>query len=167
MVKVAPEFTTRRMLNDYLEKYYKRLYERNKRMTANDYALARQLADWKSEMTRAWDEIEVVKYDLKDSVKNVYRSGHTYTTEIILDIKNIPQENVGVEFVVTRLLKTGEHVFFTSKEFRFVSKKKGRVIYSVDFKPEMAGTFFYGIRIYAKNKELPHRQDFSLLRWVD
>lgn len=167
MVKVAPEFTTRRMLNDYLEKYYKKLCERSRRMTDANYALAREIADWKSNITRAWDDIEIVKYDFKDAAKNVYRSGHTYTTEIILDIKNIPPENVGVEMVVTRLLKTGEHAFFTSKEFKFVSKKKGRVIYTVDFQPEMAGTFFYGIRIYAKHKELPHRQDFCLLRWVD
>jgi glucan phosphorylase len=167
MVKVAPEFTTRRMLNDYLEKYYKKLHERSKRIVANDYALARELADWKSDITRAWEDIEIVKYDFKNAIKNVYRSGHSYTTEIILDIKNIPPENVGVEMVVTRQLKNGEHVFFTSKEFKFVNRKKGRVIYSVDFKPEMAGTFFYGIRIYAKHKELPHRQDFCLLRWVD
>ncbi len=43
MVKVAPEFTTKRMLNDYLEKYYKKLYERSRRMMANDYSLAREL----------------------------------------------------------------------------------------------------------------------------
>jgi hypothetical protein len=155
------------MLNDYLERYYKKLYERSKRMAANDYALARELADWKSEITRKWDEIEIIKHDFKNAVRNTYRSGHQYSTEIILDIKNIPPENVGVEFVVTRQMKNGEYVFFTSKEFKLVNKKKGRVIYSVEFQPEMAGTFFYGIRIYAKHKELPHRQDFCLLRWVD
>ena len=136
-------------------------------MTANDYALAREISDWKGVITKAWDEIEIIKYDFKDATKNVYRSGHTYSTEIILDIKNIPPENVGVEFVVTRQMKNGEHAYFTSKEFKLVSKKKGRVIFSVEFQPEMAGTFFYGIRIYAKHRELPHRQDFCLLRWVD
>jgi phosphorylase/glycogen(starch) synthase len=167
MVKVAPEFTSRRMLNDYLEKYYKKLHERSRLMLAGNYALARELADWKSNITRVWDEIEIVKYDLGEASRNVYRSGHPYTTEIVLDIKNIPPEYVGVEMVVTRLLKNGEHAFFTSKEFKYVSGKKGRVIYSVEFQPEMAGTFFYGIRIYAKHEALPHRQDFCLLRWVD
>jgi len=167
MVKVAPEFTSRRMLNDYIKKYYTKLWERNRRITADNYAIARELAAWKNKITKEWDDIEIVKYDLKDAAGLVYRSGHTYSTEIILDIKNIPQENVGVEMVVTRLLKNGEHAFFTSKEFKYVNRKKGRVIYSVEFQPEMAGTFFYGIRIYAKHPELPHRQDFCLLRWVD
>ncbi len=167
MVKVAPEFTTRRMLDDYIERFYKKLYERSKRITADNYALARQLADWKYEMSRSWDEIEVLKYDLYNQGENVYKSGQNYSTEILLDIKNIPAENVGVEFVVTKLLKTGEHVFLAGKEFKLASKKKGRAIYHVDFLPERAGTFFYGIRIYAKHPELPHRQDFCLLRWVD
>ncbi len=167
MVKVAPEFTTRRMLNDYINKYYSRLWERSKRITADNYAIARELAAWKNKITKEWDEIEIVKFDLKDASRQVYRSGHAYTTEIILDIKDIPPENVGVEMVVTRQLNNGEHAFFTSKEFEYVNHKKGRVIYRVDFQPEMAGTFFYGIRIYAKHEELPHRQDFCLLRWVD
>jgi len=33
--------------------------------------------------------------------------------------------------------------------------------------PEKAGTFFYGIRIYPKHEDLPHKQDFYLLRWID
>jgi len=167
MVKVAPEFTTRRMMNDYMNRFYKKLWERSRRISADNYALARELAAWKSNISRVWDDIEIVRFDVKGSEKNVYRSGHTYNTEIILDIKSIPTENVGVELVVNRQAKNGEHVFFTAKEFKPLNRKKGRVIYSVDFQPEMAGTFFYGIRIYAKHSELPHRQDFCLLRWVD
>jgi hypothetical protein len=167
MVKVAPEFTTRRMMNDYMSRFYNKLWERSRRITADNYALARELAAWKSNISRVWDDIEVVRFDVKGSQKNVYCSGHTYTTEIILDIKSIPTENVGVELVVNRQAKNGEHVFIAAKEFKPLNRKKGRVIYSVDFLPEMAGTFFYGIRIYAKHKELPHRQDFCLMRWVD
>lgn len=167
MVKVAPEFTTRRMLDDYINRYYLPLHARSVRIKADNYGLARELAAWKGEMTRSWDNIEVINYDIKNPGENVYRSGQNYTTEIILDIKDIPAENVGVEFVVTRMLKTGEHQFVTAREFKLVSSKKGRAIYRVDFLPERAGTFFYGVRIFAKHRELPHRQDFYLLRWVD
>lgn len=167
MVKVAPEFTTRRMLNDYINKYYTRLRDRSREVCADSFALARELAAWKTEMTRIWDEIEVIDYKVTSQNENVYRSGHMYTTEIILNIKSIPAENVGVEFVVTRLRKNGEHEFVTSKEFTLASRRKGRAIYHLDFLPEKAGTFFYGIRIYARHNALPHRQDFCLLRWVD
>jgi len=167
MVKVAPEFTTRRMLNDYVEKYYTKLKDRSQRLTADNFALAREMAAWKNEMTLSWDEIEVVNSKFQNSGESIYRSGHNYSSEIILDIKNIPPENVGVEFVVTQLDKYGVHKFVARKEFEIVSRKKSRVIYHLDFQPEKAGAFFYGVRIYARHKELPHRQDYSLLRWVD
>ena len=167
MVKVAPEFTTKRMLNDYISKYYTKLRDRSRRLNADNYAIARELAEWKSEMSRTWDEIEVVNFKVPNPGEHVYKSGHNYSNEIILDIKNIPEESVGVEFVVTQLNKHGEHNFVARKDFQLVSRKKSRAIYHLDFLPEKAGAFFYGVRIYAKHAELPHRQDYCLLRWVD
>ena len=29
-----------------------------------------------------------------------------------------------------------------------------------------AGVFRYGFRLYPKNAELPHRQDFAYTRWI-
>jgi hypothetical protein len=38
--------------------------------------------------------------------------------------------------------------------------------YQIDFELKRPGTFDYGIRIFPKHKELPHRQDFPFLRWI-
>jgi len=167
MVKVAPEFTTKRMLNDYIEKYYVRLYERSKRMVADNYSLAREMAAWKADMLKRWDEIEVLQSKFQNMNEKVYHSGRTYVNEVLLDIKDIPPENVGVEFVVTRLLTSGEHEFVRSKEFELMNVRKGKAVYRLEMQPDKAGAFFYGVRIYAKHKDLPHRQDFCLIRWMD
>ncbi len=167
MVKVAPEFTTKRMLNDYIDKYYVKLHERNSRLISDNFSLARELAAWKTEMIKKWDDIEVLQYKFQNMNEKVFHSGHTYVNEILLNIKDIPPENVGVEFVVTKLLKTGEHEFVKSKEFELLSLRKGKAVYRLEMIPEKAGAFFYGVRIYAKHAELPHRQDFCLIRWVD
>jgi len=167
MVKVAPNFTSRRMLNDYINRYYKRLNERSRHLKADNFAVARELASWKADMERRWDEIEILQYESQDQAEKVYHSGHTYTHEVVLDIKDIPAENVGVEFVVTRMKKSGEYEFAMKKEFELVSIRKGRAIYRIEVLPERAGAFFYGVRIYARHPELPHRQDFCLLRWMD
>jgi len=167
MVKVAPNFTSRRMLNDYINKYYKRINERSRHLIADNFAVARELASWKADMERRWDEIEILQYESQNQLEKVYHSGRTYAHEIVLDIKDIPAENVGVEFVVTRMNKSGEYEFAMKKEFELVSIRKGRAIYRIEVLPERAGAFFYGVRIYARHPELPHRQDFCLLRWMD
>jgi glycogen phosphorylase/synthase len=167
MVKIAPEFTMKRMIDDYYEKYYLKLHKRHKYLVANDFEKARELAAWKNTMRENWDNIEVISYSFEKASDNVYRSGHDYKAEIALDIKNIPKENVGVEFIITKLNKKGEHEFVDSEEFRLVSCKSGKCLYRSRLVPEKAGSFFYGIRIYPKHKDLPHKQDFYLLRWID
>jgi len=167
MVKIAPEFTMKRQLDDYFEKYYTKLFARNKFLTANDFQKAKELAAWKKTMMEEWDNIEVINYSFEKPGGNVYHSGHDYKAEIALNIKKIPRENVGVEYVITHMSKHGEHEFVASKEFALVSSKSGKCLYRANLIPEKAGTFFYGIRIYPKHKDLPHKQDFYLLRWID
>jgi phosphorylase/glycogen(starch) synthase len=167
MVKIAPEFTMKRMIDDYFEKYYIKLSKRHKYLVADEFAKAKELAAWKQTMRENWDNIDVLNYSFEKAGNNVYRSGHEYKAEIALDIKNIPKENVGVEFLITRLDKKGEHEFVDSEEFRLVSYKDGRCLYRARLVPEKAGSFYYGIRIYPKHKDLPHKQDFYLLRWID
>jgi phosphorylase/glycogen(starch) synthase len=167
MVKIAPEFTMKRMLDDYYEKYYSKLWPRHKYLVANDFEKARELAAWKKTMTEQWDNIEVLNYNFERPEENVYHSGHDYRAEIALDIKKVPKENVGVEFVFTHLNRQGEYEFVDSQEFKLVSSKNGKCLYRANLIPEKAGTFFYGIRIYPRHKDLPHKQDFYLLRWID
>jgi glycogen phosphorylase/synthase len=167
MVKIAPEFTMKRMIDDYYEKYYNKLFVRNKYLIENNFEKAKELAAWKKSMKEEWDNIEVLNYSFEKAGENVYRSGHDYTAEIALDVKKIPKENVGVEFIITHMSKKGEHEFVASEEFKLVSCKSGKCLYRANLVPEKAGSFFYGIRIYPKHKDLPHKQDFYLLRWID
>jgi hypothetical protein len=167
MVRIAPEFTMKRQIDDYFEKYYFKLWERSKKMNEGNFDKAREISAWKKTMMAEWDNIEVIKYSFEKPRENVYHSGHDYKAEIVLNVTTIPKENVGVEFSITQMGKKGEHEFVASKEFSLVSCKNGRCLYRAHLIPEKAGTFFYGIRIYPKNKELPHRQDFYLLRWID
>jgi glycogen phosphorylase/synthase len=167
MVKIAPEFTMKRMIDDYYDKYYSKLFVRNKYLTDNNFEKAKELAAWKQTMRAEWDNIEVINYSFEKSKDNVYRSGHDYRAEIALDVKKIPKENVGVEFIITHMGKQGEYEFVASEEFRLISCKNGKCLYRANLVPEKAGSFFYGIRIYPKHKDLPHKQDFYLLRWID
>ena len=167
MVRIAPEFTMKRMLDDYFERYYMKLWARNQYLTANDFEKAKEITYWKQEMRKEWDNIEVINYKFEKPDENVYRSGHDYKAEIALDIKKIPKDHVGVEFVFTHLNKHGEYEFVDSQEFKLISSKNGKCLFRANLVPEKAGTFFYGIRIYPRHKDLPHKQDFYLLRWID
>jgi alpha-glucan phosphorylase-like protein len=167
MVKIAPEFTMKRQIDDYYEKYYRKLAVRHKYLINNDFERAKELAAWKNKMREEWDNIEVINYSFEKTEGDIYKSGHDYKAEIALHVRNIPKENVGVEFIITRLGKNGEYKYVDREEFKIVSCKAGKCLYRATLVPERAGSFYYGIRIYPKHEDLPHRQDFYLLRWID
>jgi phosphorylase/glycogen(starch) synthase len=150
-----------------MKKYYNKLFKRNKYLISNNFEKGKELASWKNSMREEWDNIEVLNYSFQRSEDNVYRSGHDYKAEVALDVKKIPKENVGVEFIITQLNKDGKHEFVDSEEFNQISCKSGKCLYRAHLVPERAGSFFFGIRIYPKHKDLPHKQDFALLRWID
>ena len=91
-------------------------------MIANNFEKAKELTAWKQTMIEEWDNIEVLNYSFQKPGENIYHSGHDYKAEIALNIKKIPNENVGVEFIITHMSKQGEHEFVDSKEFTLVSQ---------------------------------------------
>ena len=71
-----------------------------------------------------------------------------------------------MEFVITK--GTGnKNKFVSAYELKRVSEKDGKALYELEMTPEKAGKYFYGLRIFPVHPDLPHRQDFYLLRWID
>lgn len=166
LVKVAPEFTTKRMIDDYYRKYYLKLWKRSKLLEKDDYAGAIAIRKWKDCMKSEWNKLEILSYSLDKPKENVYRSGQSYKGEVILNINGIEPASVGVEFIITRMLNDGDYEFVASSDLELVDSRDGRSLYKLEMTPEKSGTFFYGLRLYPKNIELPHRQDFYLLKWI-
>ena len=83
-----------------------------------------------------------------------------------MNINGLPPESVGVEFIITRMRQSGQHDFVASSDLELTSSRAGESLYKLSITPEKAGTFFYGLRLYPKHKDLPHRQDFYLLKWI-
>lgn len=170
MVSIAPEFTTKRMIDDYYRKYYIKLWERSRmlegKLKENDYAGAIAIRNWKDQMRTEWNKLEVLSYKLDIPKNNVYRAGKTYKGEVILNINGIAPESVGVEFIITRMLQDGGYQFEASYDLELIDSREGKSLYKLKMMPEKAGTFFYGLRLYAKNDKLPHRQDFYMVKWI-
>ena len=52
------------------------------------------------------------------------------------------------------------------KELKLNKHVDSMAFFEIDFKLNHPGSYDYGVRLFAKNTELPHRQDVPLLRWV-
>ncbi|MCR4570371.1 MAG: alpha-glucan family phosphorylase, partial [Bacteroidales bacterium] len=60
IAKVACDFTTNRMLTDYMNQYYIPQAERTEAVKADDFREAREMAAWKKHVRRSWDDVQVL-----------------------------------------------------------------------------------------------------------
>jgi len=166
IASVASQFTTTRMMEDYEERFYHKLYLRSNRLAENDYELAKRLAAFKRKVARNWESLEIITAEQFDTSRQAIVLGKEYTSEVVLDLGSLNPDEVGVELVIVELVENGDITVKHAQEFDLEHVEETRAIYHLAFTPNDPGVYDAGIRIYAKNKELPHRMDFNLVRWV-
>jgi glycogen phosphorylase/synthase len=167
IAKVASNFTTSRMLRDYQEKFYYKMAERVKRLKANDFNLAKDISSWKKKVFRSWESIELISVKMPDISKEPILLGNVYEGEVVLDLNELSPEDIGVEIIIAEMVIEENKVKLTHKqEFELISLNKRIATYKVEIKPVKTGAYDFGIRIFPKNSELPHRQDFNLIKWL-
>lgn len=164
--QVAPNFTTARMIRDYQNRFYKPQAERSARLIASDYKIAKEIAVWKSDVSTKWDQIEVKNVQITDGITNVLKIGEEYPAIVVVDLKGLKPEDVGVEMVITENGKDSTPTLIECLQFETESIEGSVITYKLNLHLMDSGAFGYAIRIYPTHPELPHRQDFQHLKWV-
>jgi len=165
IAKVACNFTTNRMLTDYMDQYYAPQAKRATLVKADDFKVARDIAAWKKHVRRSWNDVQVISraepqasYDISE--KNPLHS------EIVLNLGDLEPENVGVELVFAQTDIHGQLHIDQVNELQVVEAQDGTARYAVDVMPGTTGAYQVGLRIFAKHPLLPHRQDFECVKWI-
>lgn len=166
VAQVACNFTTNRMLSDYIRQYYEPQSVRTSQMVADDYKLARDISAWKKHLRREWQNVGVVSMVKPDSSKEDIVLGQEFSSEIVLSIGDLHPEDVGVELLFATSDSKGQLHIQERFEFAPVDYNDGVVKYQAQILPQTTGLYQVAARIYAKNPQLPHRQDFELVRWL-
>jgi len=167
IARVAPNFTMNRMFIDYEEKFYNKLKERAEKMKADDLAMIRDLGSWKRFVLRHWDGINIVGFSHPDVSREPVSLGDTYRAEVVLELNELDPSDIGVEIVIPDFsIGEDQEAITYSKEFDLVKQENGQTFYSIEVSPARPGMLNYGIRIFPKHVNLPHRQDFALVKWA-
>jgi hypothetical protein len=153
------------MLTDYINQYYVPQSARFDAVTADDYAKAREIAAWKKRLRREWKNVEVVSAVMPDS-NNTVALGQDFNAEVVLNIGDLAAEEIGVEILFATTDNKGKLHIQERYDFTPVESVDGTAKYVAAINPERSGLYQVAGRIYAKNADLPHRQDFELVRWL-
>ena len=165
IAQIAPHYTMKRQLDDYYNKFYNKLAKRFHMLSANDNAKAKEIAAWKEEVVAKWDSIEIVSCDkLEDLKAGDIESGKEYTITYVIDEKGL-NDAVGLELVTTYTTADGKQHVYSVEPFSVIKKEGNLYTFQVKHSLSNAGSFKVSYRMFPKNPELPHRQDFCYVRW--
>ncbi len=162
IAKIAPHFTMKRMIDDYIERFYEKEAKRSKELGAHDYKLAKEIVAWKEKVAAAWDGVKVVS--MEDNYMSAGKTGDSAVVTIKVDTNGLGS-SIGVESVLFRV-ENGEEKFVETEPLKVVAEEGNILTYQLKTTLREAGVFRYSYRIYPDNKQLPHRQDFAYVRWI-
>jgi len=166
IAQIAPNFTMKRMIDDYHERFYGKLAARTREMRKDNYRLAKEIASWKKRIFRSWDSIEVVSVNSPNTSNNQLLLGEKYRLEVVLDLKELYRSGIGIEILIAEEDKDGSRNFI-EKIPMAQTKMEGQVAhFEADLVINRPGSFSYGIRVHPLNDVLPHRQDFNYVKWL-
>lgn len=163
---IAPTFTTKRMMDDYIDRFYTKLQKRSELIHDNDFEKAIEIANWKKKIARGWDSIEIVNFNFSDPIKDPLVMGEKYYGEIVLDLKELNDTSIGLEIIMTEQQEGGYTEIVESRELELMRKDGSIAYYEIEMIPSKPGSYQFGFRLFPKNDLLPHRQDFSYVKWI-
>lgn len=163
---IAPHFTMKRQLDDYISRLYIPESKRAEKLKKNDYAKAREIVTWKENVASKWNDIKVVSVDINEGLVAggaAVSSGNSIYAKCVIDTAGLG-DAVGVELVKYRDLD-GHAEFAGTVPLKLIGNEGNLYTFEYDHKVENVGSFRYSFRIYPKNKDLPHRMDFAYTKW--
>jgi glycogen phosphorylase len=178
MMTVIPQFSTRRMLKDYLDGLYGPAARQYQRFAAEDFAGARLLADWKQRVRQLWPKVDL--RPLAEAPTELPQR-ERLRLKVAASLAGLAAGDVRVEFVARRqvpeasieppelssyrgsqapglwtaaLRTTGEHL------------PDGAEVFLLDAQAPCCGRFATEIRIYPFHELLSHPFELGLMKWL-
>ncbi len=165
IAQIAPHYTMKRQLDDYYEKFYNKQAKRFKALSKDNNKLAKELAQWKETVAERWDAIHVVSAEWDYPAAGI-ETAQKYTIRYVIDEQGL-EDAVALEKVNVHINKEGEERIFSIEPLKMVGHEGNNYIFEATLAPQQAGQFKSAIRMYPKHKELPHRQDFCYIKWLE
>ena len=165
IAQIAPHYTMKRQLDDYYSKFYEKEAKRFKEISKNNNQLAKEIAQWKEAVAERWDAINVVKAEWTYPAMGI-NTGEKYTLRYVINEQGL-DDAIALEKVNVFTDKNGVERIFSIEPLKLIGREGNNYTFEAELTPKQAGQYKSAVRMYPKNKNLPHRQDFCYVKWLE
>lgn len=167
MAEILPRFTMRRMINDYITRFYQPLATRSAMLAENNYAAVDTLVEWKQSVANTWDQLEVIEVkSTKDLSSRSFEVGEEMELQVVLDLHQLSTD-LKVELVISEFNADNMMTELVDNyAFTLESSEGSRRTYKLRKMINNPGTRKIAIRISPTHQLMAHPMDFAYVRWV-
>ena len=152
MRSVGQRFSTHRMLKEYSELFYFPALENGRRLEAEGFSSARDLAAYLDKARKAWPSISVS--DLRADAKPIMERGDVVTVSAYVELGGLEPAEAAVELYHGVLSSQGEFLEASRSPMEAVERKGKGWEYRVSVPCESTGKRGYSVRVLPRHSAL-------------
>ena len=163
----AGEYSTSRMVVDYINKLYMPLCELGNN-NFGDMEKVMSFTNWKREAKKNWDKIRITQDRNVDNARMNAGSMITVNCEVQFPME-ISEENTNVQVYFGQILDSGTIRNVYTKTMKKISenKEEHKVYYEADLELITGGNFGYTFRVLPKHEMLMDPENMDLIKWAE
>lgn len=159
----APQYSMRRMLLDYTNRYYLLCMQNGVDYRKNEYMITRKIHSWQRNTIEKWQgvHIEAIEFAHKQI---------TVGTPIELNAKvwlnGLAKNDVVVELAALPLDSVEQNSLPLIEQMNFLDVDEGALLYHGTLKPADSGQYTIGMRVRPVHERFIHGYEAGLIQWA-
>ena len=164
MRKLGPAFSTNRMVQQYTDNFYMKAYENWKRLSNDEYALAKQLVQWKQRIESGWEQVKIINARVEGKKAEV---GSAVKIEVQVRLGSLTPEDARLQIYSGPQDKDGNILNASTEEMSFIGKTDDGIHnYEAYIGCDESGLFGYSVRITPNHPNMVDHFDLEKMRWI-
>lgn len=165
MKTIIPRFNAARMMMDYVTKFYGSASQQRQIFENDNYAVARDLAQWKNKIRRCWPRVRI--FPIQEAIPEAITSGETMRLRVPVHLDELTADDIVIECLIGIEDEYGKYIVHECHKFEPIDHtKNGDTTFSLNLSPSLPGLQYYKIRMYPYHRHLVHSFELGYMRWL-
>lgn len=166
MRTLIAQFSSNRMVNDYLGYCYIPAADRRAELVKNNMALTKSVASWKETIPNRFKNVRIGELTIEGLEKDELVGKESMKVTLMLDPGDLSNEELVVQLVVGTG-NAGDFTLMPDKvDLKKTGKKDGKFIYEGEYCPPTNGNYAYGVRVMPTTEGLASPCETRLVLWA-
>jgi starch phosphorylase len=161
--RLAPEFSTGRMVQEYAEKFYVPASNAFDTMRSGNLEKAKEAFAWRQQIRGAWGEVRILQSS--DSAGTALSLGKPFNITAMVNLGSLPPESVKVQAILGKIGPNRELVDYRVYDLACVGQEGSAYKFDGQVQTHGPGHRGYTVRVIPNHPDVSIPTELNLIRW--